>query len=59
MPEKIENIEKAIEILKPALNMIKYGKKYQFLEDEPLEYEERCNRVKEQLDKVAQLLTNI
>jgi len=57
--EKIENIEKAIELLKPALTMIRHWKPYQFSDQEPLTYEQRCVRVKEQLDKVAVLLQNI
>lgn len=55
----MQNVEDAIAILKTLLTMLETGKEYNFVDDEPLEVPARCDWIKEKLDKVQQMITNI
>ena len=57
--EKVQNVEDAIAILKTLLTMLETGKEYNFVDDEPLDVPVRCDWIKEKLDKVQQMITNI
>ena len=57
--EKVQNIEDAIAILKTLLTMLETGKEYNFVDDEPLDVPARCDWIKDKLDKVQQMITNI
>ena len=59
MSDRIEKIEKAIELLKPALTMINTGKEYQFSDEKELTYEERCVRVKQRLEQVQEIVREL
>lgn len=59
MSDRISKIEQAIELLKPALTMIKTGKEYQFSDKQELSYEERCARVKQRLEQVQEIVRDI
>ena len=57
--EKVQNVEDAIAILKTILTMLDTGKEYSFVNDEPLDVPERCDWIKNKLDKVKELVQNI
>lgn len=57
--EKVQNIEDAIAILKTLLTMLETGKEYNFVDDEPLNIPDRCDWIKERLEKVQQMINNI
>ena len=59
MSERIKNIEQAIELLKPCISVIKEWKPYKFSNEEPMDYEKRCERVKKVLEKVETIINNI
>ena len=57
--DKVQNVEDAIAILKTILTMLDTGKEYSFVDDEPLDVPERCDWIKEKLNKVKELVHNI
>jgi hypothetical protein len=57
--EKVQNVEDAIAILKTILTMLDTGKEYSFVNDDPLDVPERCDWIKEKLNKVKELVQNI